>query len=61
MRTVRSTPENEARPLAAGFDDFFREWFPSLARAMALIVSDLDQGREIAQEGFARLMGTGRA
>jgi RNA polymerase sigma-70 factor, ECF subfamily len=56
VRTARPTP-TEAPPLSA-FDDCFREWFPTVARAMALIVGDLDQGREIAQEGFVRLFGS---
>jgi RNA polymerase sigma factor (sigma-70 family) len=38
-----------------GFGEFFREWFPTVARAMALIVRDLDHGRDIAQEAFARV------
>ena len=31
------------------FDEFFNDWFPDLARAMALIVRDLSDGQEIAQ------------
>ena len=53
MRAIRSLPGSEERPLE--FEAFFREWFPPLARAMALIVRDFEQGRDIAQEGFARL------
>ena len=56
MKATRPTP-TEAPP-AASFDEFFRAWFPTLARAMALIVRDLDEGGEIAQEGFTRLYGT---
>jgi RNA polymerase sigma factor (sigma-70 family) len=37
------------------FDEFFHDWFPPLARAMALIVRDLGDGNKIAQEGFIRL------
>lgn len=37
------------------FDAFYRQWFPSVARTAALVVRDVDQGQEIAQEGFARL------
>ena len=53
MSTARSAPETPKPELE--FEAFFREWFPPLARAMALIVRDLEQGRDIAQEGFARL------
>jgi RNA polymerase sigma factor (sigma-70 family) len=56
VRTIRSVPEPEAPRLE--FEAFFREWFPPLARAMALIVRDLEHGRDIAQEGFARLYAT---
>jgi RNA polymerase sigma factor (sigma-70 family) len=45
---------NESAPVPA-FDEFFNDWFPDLARAMALIVRDLGDGQEIAQEGFIRL------
>jgi RNA polymerase sigma factor (sigma-70 family) len=53
VRTTSSIPTGSA-PVAA-FEDFFRDWFPAVARAMALIVRDLDEGQEIAQEGFIRL------
>jgi RNA polymerase sigma-70 factor (ECF subfamily) len=53
MRTETSGVPTAAAP--DGFDDFYRRWFPSVARAMALVVRDLDQGQEIAQEGFVRL------
>jgi RNA polymerase sigma-70 factor (ECF subfamily) len=55
VKTARLSPGQT--PPAADFDDFFREWFPTLARAMALIVRDLDEGREVAQEAFTRLYG----
>jgi RNA polymerase sigma factor (sigma-70 family) len=38
-----------------GFADFYRTWFPSVARAAALIVRDVEGGQEIAQEAFMRL------
>jgi RNA polymerase sigma-70 factor (ECF subfamily) len=38
-----------------GFADFYRTWFPSVARAAALIVRDVEGGQEIAQEAFIRL------
>jgi RNA polymerase sigma-70 factor (ECF subfamily) len=38
-----------------GFVDFYREWFPSVARTAALIVRDVEAGQEIAQEAFIRL------
>jgi RNA polymerase sigma factor (sigma-70 family) len=41
--------------MPGGFEGFYRQWFPSVARAVALVVRDVDQGQEIAQEGFARL------
>jgi RNA polymerase sigma factor (sigma-70 family) len=53
VKTTRSIVEEQA-PVEA-FDEFFRDWFPTLARAMALIVRDLGDGSEIAQEGFIRL------
>jgi RNA polymerase sigma factor (sigma-70 family) len=53
VKTTRSTAEGPT-PVQA-FDEFFHAWFPSLARAMALIVRDLEDGSEIAQEGFIRL------
>jgi len=53
VKTARSIPA-QVEPTAS-FDEFFREWYPTVARAMALIVRDLDHGRDIAQEGFTRL------
>jgi RNA polymerase sigma-70 factor, ECF subfamily len=53
VKTIRTTVEGSA-PVET-FDEFFHAWFPSLARAMALIVRDMDDGSEIAQEGFIRL------
>lgn len=38
-----------------GFVDFYRAWFPRVARAAALIVRDVEGGQEIAQEAFMRL------
>jgi RNA polymerase sigma factor (sigma-70 family) len=52
VKTETSTAGGTAR--APSFDEFFREWFPPVARAMALIVHDLGDGQEIAQEGFVR-------
>jgi RNA polymerase sigma factor (sigma-70 family) len=37
------------------FDAFYREWFASVARSVALVVRDADMGQELAQVGFARL------
>jgi DNA-directed RNA polymerase specialized sigma24 family protein len=53
VKTTRSI-EKDSMP-APAFDEFFHEWFPDLARALALIVRDLGEGQEIAQEGFIRL------
>jgi RNA polymerase sigma factor (sigma-70 family) len=53
VKTIRSI-RNGSAPVP-GFDEFFHDWFPDLARAMALIVRDLGEGQEIAQEGFIRL------
>jgi RNA polymerase sigma factor (sigma-70 family) len=53
VKTTRTTLEGAA-PVQT-FDEFFHAWFPSLARAMALIVRDWGDGSEIAQEGFIRL------
>jgi RNA polymerase sigma factor (sigma-70 family) len=38
-----------------GFVEFYRTWFPSVARAAALIVRDVDGGQEIAQDAFMHL------
>jgi RNA polymerase sigma-70 factor (ECF subfamily) len=53
VKTARSIASGPAA--VESFEEFFREWFPIVARAMALIVRDLEHGRDIAQEGFARL------
>jgi len=45
--------EPTARPFA--FEAFYREWFPSVARSIALVVRDVDLAQELAQEGFTRL------
>jgi RNA polymerase sigma factor (sigma-70 family) len=37
------------------FDAFYREWFPSVARSIALVISDVGMGQDFAQESFARL------
>jgi RNA polymerase sigma factor (sigma-70 family) len=39
------------------FEGFYRQWFPPVARAVSLVVRDVDLGQEMAQEGFARLWG----
>lgn len=51
-------PETIPHVALGSFDAFYRLWFPSVARAAALLVRDVDQGQEIAQEGFARLWRT---
>jgi len=38
-----------------GFEAFYRQWFGSVARSAALLIGDVEQGQEIAQEGFVRL------
>ncbi len=40
---------------AADFDGFFREHFPGVARAAALVARDPGTGQDLAQEAFARL------
>ncbi len=45
--------EPAVRPVS--FDAFYREWFPSVARSIALVVRDVDMGQELAQEAFVRL------
>ena len=39
----------------ADFDRFFREHFPGVARAAALVARDVGTGQDAAQESFARL------
>jgi RNA polymerase sigma-70 factor, ECF subfamily len=39
------------------FEGFYRQWFPPVARAVSLVVRDVDFGQEMAQEAFARLWG----
>lgn len=40
--------EHPVRPVA--FEAFFRQWFPSVARSIALVVRDVELGQDIAQE-----------
>jgi RNA polymerase sigma-70 factor (ECF subfamily) len=47
------TAESTVWPVT--FDEFYREWFPAVARSVALVLRDVDMGQELAQEGFARL------
>lgn len=56
MEIEATTPVEPVAVPVGGFDGFFREQFPIVARSMALVVRDFDQGQEIAQEGFARLL-----
>jgi RNA polymerase sigma-70 factor (ECF subfamily) len=44
-----------AVPSALDFDDCFRDLFPGVARAAALVARDRQLGPDIAQEAFARL------
>ena len=37
------------------FDAFYREWYPAVARSVALVVRDVGLGQELAQEAFVRL------
>lgn len=37
------------------FEAFYRNWFPSVARSVGLVVRDADTGQELAQVAFARL------
>ena len=41
--------------VTASFDDCFRDFFPGVARAAALVTRDPQLGPDIAQETFARL------
>jgi RNA polymerase sigma-70 factor (ECF subfamily) len=52
---MRTEASEAITDVPGGFDAFYRQWFPSVARAAALVVRDIDQGQEIAQEGFTRL------
>lgn len=40
---------------AVTFEAFYREWFPTVARSVALVVRDADTGQDLAQVAFARL------
>jgi RNA polymerase sigma-70 factor (ECF subfamily) len=42
-------------PTTLDFDVCFREFFPGVARAAALVIRDQQLGPDIAQEAFARL------
>jgi RNA polymerase sigma-70 factor (ECF subfamily) len=44
-----------AVPATMDFDDCFRDLFPGVARAAALVARDRQLGPDIAQEAFARL------
>jgi RNA polymerase sigma-70 factor (ECF subfamily) len=47
--------EDMALPLSLDFDGCFRDLFPGVARAAALVARDHNLGPDIAQEAFARL------
>jgi RNA polymerase sigma-70 factor (ECF subfamily) len=47
--------EHVAVPVTLDFDDCFRDLFPGVARAAALVARDRQLGPDIAQESFARL------
>jgi DNA-directed RNA polymerase specialized sigma24 family protein len=47
--------EDMVAPTTLDFDGCFRELFPGVARAAALVVRDRQLGPDIAQESFARL------
>jgi RNA polymerase sigma-70 factor (ECF subfamily) len=38
-----------------GFEDFYRRWFPPVARSVGLMVQNAELGQDIAQEGFRAL------
>jgi RNA polymerase sigma factor (sigma-70 family) len=40
---------------SSDFDSFFREHFPRVARAAALVAGDVATGQDLAQEAFVRL------
>jgi RNA polymerase sigma factor (sigma-70 family) len=40
---------------AVDFEDFYREEFPGLVRAMFLLVPDVDEAQELAQEAMVRV------
>jgi RNA polymerase sigma factor (sigma-70 family) len=48
------TKVREAVVLQDAFETFYRRWFPSVARSMALVVQDVETGKEIAQDGFRK-------
>jgi RNA polymerase sigma factor (sigma-70 family) len=47
--------EHIAVPATLDFDECFRDLFPGVARAAALVARDRQLGPDIAQEAFARL------
>jgi RNA polymerase sigma factor (sigma-70 family) len=48
------TQVQEAAVREDAFEIFYRRWFTSVARSMALIVQDVESGKEIAQDGFRK-------
>ena len=48
------TQVREAAVLESAFETFYQRWFPSVARSMALVVQDVESGKEIAQDGFRK-------
>ena len=54
VRTVGTVKRDDVGgPL--GFEDFYRTEFPSLVRALFLLVPDADEAQELAQEAMVRV------
>lgn len=47
--------EDRRRRGPPGFEDFYRTEFPSLVRALFLLVPDADEAQELAQEAMVRV------
>jgi RNA polymerase sigma-70 factor, ECF subfamily len=49
------TTEAAANAATKEFEGFFRQYFPVVARTVALVLHDFESGQDVAQESFARL------
>lgn len=49
------TRESVTQTPLGSFEAFYRRWYPSVSRSVALVVRDIDHGQELAREAFTRL------
>jgi RNA polymerase sigma factor (sigma-70 family) len=54
VRTVGAVSHGDAET-GVEFEEFYREEFPGLVRAMFLLVPDVDEAQELAQEAMVRV------